>query len=238
MTKATPNLDSLFEAALEIESPADRDEFLDRACNGDKRLRDEVERILKSHRKAGSFLNKPIMTPASTMVNSVLEVLSESIGDVPRVMLRNSGADPILRLNSPEIPKEQQGGRYQLYGEIARGGMGSIIRGRDTDLGRDLVVKVLLGSHKDKPEYVRRFIEEAQIGGQLQHPGVAPVYELGQFQDQRPFFSMKLVKGRTLAASWKNARTSLTTAASFSGFSNKSVRPWLTLIREALFTGT
>jgi serine/threonine protein kinase len=58
---------------------------------------------------------------------------------------------------------------------------------------------VLLDTHKDKPEVIQRFIEEAQIGGQLQHPGIAPVYELGQFSDKRPFFSMKLVKGQTLA---------------------------------------
>ena len=77
--------------------------------------------------------------------------------------------------------------------------MGAVLRGRDTDLGRDLAVKVLLDAHKDKPEVVQRFIEEAQIGGQLQHPGIAPVYELGQFADQRPFFSMKLVKGDTLS---------------------------------------
>ena len=77
--------------------------------------------------------------------------------------------------------------------------MGAILRGRDVDLGRDLAVKVLLESHQEKPELVRRFVEEAQIGGQLQHPGVVPVYELGAFADRRPFFTMKLVKGRTLA---------------------------------------
>ena len=43
---------------------------------------------------------------------------------------------------------------------------------------------------------VRRFLEEAQIGGQLQHPGIVPVYELGSFVDERPFFTMKLVKGQ------------------------------------------
>ena len=46
---------------------------------------------------------------------------------------------------------------------------------------------------------LQRFIEEAQISGQLQHPGITPVYELGQFADQRPYFTMKLVKGKTLA---------------------------------------
>ncbi len=89
--------------------------------------------------------------------------------------------------------------RLQLFGEIARGGMGAVLRGRDGDLGRDLAVKVLLESHQHKPDLVRRFVEEAQIGGQLQHPGVVPVYELGSFADRRPFFTMRLVKGRTLA---------------------------------------
>src|SRR5262249_28788393 len=45
----------------------------------------------------------------------------------------------------------------------------------------------------------QRFVEEAQVGGQLQHPGVVPVYDLGRFSDGRPYFAMKLVKGRTLA---------------------------------------
>src|SRR5262249_48162285 len=78
-------------------------------------------------------------------------------------------------------------------------GMGAVLRGRDVDLGRDLAMKVLLRSHQDRPELVRRFVEEAQIGGQLQHPGVVPIYELGALADRRPFFTMKLVQGRTLA---------------------------------------
>ena len=91
-------------------------------------------------------------------------------------------------------------GQYELFGEIARGGMGAILKGRDPDLGRDIAVKVLLETHRGKTELVQRFVEEAQIGGQLQHPGVVPVYEIGQFSDQRPYFTMKLVKGQTLAA--------------------------------------
>ena len=91
-------------------------------------------------------------------------------------------------------------GRYQILGEIARGGMGSVLRGRDPHLGRDLALKVLLDQHRDRSDLVDRFVEEAQICGQLQHPGVVPVYELGKLADQRPYFTMKLVKGQTLAA--------------------------------------
>lgn len=134
--------------------------------------------------------------------HSVLHALSEKVADVPRVVLRDeAGADaPIALSQSAEMPAGKSDSRYQLQGEIARGGMGAILKGRDTDLGRDLAIKVLLDAHKDKPEVVQRFIEEAQIGGQLQHPGIVPVYELGQFADERPFFSMKLVKGQTLSS--------------------------------------
>lgn len=133
--------------------------------------------------------------------HSVLMSLGQSI-NVPRVALRESeaeGPDPIARPSSPEVPKSDSDSRYQWHGEIARGGMGAIIKGRDTDLGRDLAIKVLLDLHKDNPEVIQRFVEEAQIGGQLQHPGIAPIYELGQFSDKRPFFAMKLVKGQTLS---------------------------------------
>ena len=77
--------------------------------------------------------------------------------------------------------------------------MGAILKGRDPDLGRDVAIKVLREDHRDNDDMVRRFVEEAQISGQLQHPGIAPIYELGAFRDNRPFFSMKLVKGDTLA---------------------------------------
>jgi serine/threonine protein kinase len=90
-------------------------------------------------------------------------------------------------------------GRFHIREEIARGGMGVILRGHDDDLNRDVAVKILLDEHADKPELLHRFVEEAQIAGQLQHPGVVPIYELGRLPDRRPFFAMKLVKGRTLA---------------------------------------
>ena len=105
---------------------------------------------------------------------------------------------PIVQTTSPEMPRGTDD-RYQLLGEIARGGMGVILKGRDPNLGRDLAFKVLKAELVGKPGAVQRFVEEAQVGGQLQHPGIVPLHELGRFADGRPFFAMKLVKGRTLA---------------------------------------
>jgi WD40 repeat protein/serine/threonine protein kinase len=233
MSEKQPQLDALFLAAMEIESSADRAEFLDSACGADLELRREVDRLLQSNAEAGDFLERPApeleatIAPDTDMKNlaavlqaglspacaedrtvvigksghGVLKSLSRS-PDLPHVVLReaaSAGDDPIVRPKSPEMPDRDSDSRYQLQGEIARGGMGAILKGRDTDLGRELAIKVLLEAHKDEPEVVQRFIEEAQIGGQLQHPGIAPIYELGQFADRRPFFSMKLVKGETLS---------------------------------------
>jgi serine/threonine-protein kinase len=109
-------------------------------------------------------------------------------------------ATPVLPRPSAEtdlLPADSS--RYQFQGEIARGGVGAILKGRDLTLGRDLAIKVLLAAHETRPAMVQRFIEEAQVGGQLQHPGIVPVYEFGHFANQRPYFTMKLVHGQTLS---------------------------------------
>ena len=141
---------------------------------------------------------------SSAVQHSILTTLPIGSGVPQRVQLRElpEEREPLLKPRSPEMPREHGAsvGRFQLQGEIARGGMGAILKGRDVDLGRDLAVKVMLESHHGNPDVLNRFIEEAQIGGQLQHPGIVPVYELGAFPDRRPYFAMKLVKGRTLAA--------------------------------------
>jgi serine/threonine-protein kinase len=148
----------------------------------------------------------PPSLPA-TSAPSALARLAETLTltDIPHVHLRDTEPltvpGPAARPSSAQMsdPADRLA-RLELLGEVARGGMGVIIRGRDSDLGRDLAVKVLLEQHREKPDLIRRFVEEAQISGQLQHPGVVPVYELGTLADHRPYFAMKLVKGRTLAA--------------------------------------
>ena len=137
-----------------------------------------------------------------SMNAGVLESVWRGDGLPPHLLLTEPPGQepPPVRTRTDALPDATvAAGRYRLLGELARGGMGAILRARDEDLGRDLAVKVLLDRHRDDPGILRRFIEEAQIGGQLQHPGIVPVYDLGSFADRRPFFAMKLVQGRTLA---------------------------------------
>ncbi len=135
--------------------------------------------------------------------DSVLRALG--LPETPRVHLPEPGWSPVSPVvlrkcdEMGDSPQLASSARLQLLGELGRGGMGAIVKGRDMELGRDVAVKVLLKAHQGKPEMVERFVDEAQIQGQLQHPGVAPVYELGRLMDDRPYFSMKLVKGQTLS---------------------------------------
>ena len=206
---------SIFLGALEKSNSDEVARWLEANCGANRELRERIEAMLESHQQDDSFLERPVdelMETACLATGgeaaaaghpSVLRSIGKRLGEVKGIFLPDTNVrseDPVVRPSSNVVPKSGIEDRYQFFGEIARGGMGAVIKGRDTDLGRDLAVKVLLDDHKHRPEMIQRFIEEAQIGGQLQHPGIAPVYELGEFADQRPFFTMKLVKGKTLAA--------------------------------------
>jgi eukaryotic-like serine/threonine-protein kinase len=113
-------------------------------------------------------------------------------------------ASSAVAATSPTRPIDAPGGRdrigrFEVAGEIARGGVGSILKARDIEIGRDVALKVLLDDHAGNAEMASRFIEEARITGRLQHPGIVPVYEMGRTPSNRPFFAMELVDGSTLA---------------------------------------
>lgn len=91
-------------------------------------------------------------------------------------------------------------GRFRVLGEIARGGMGVVLRAYDSQLDRELAVKLLSPDVAPDSEPGRRFAQEARVAGQLDHPGIIPVYEAGGLPDGRSYFAMPFVQGRTLAA--------------------------------------
>jgi hypothetical protein len=105
---------------------------------------------------------------------------------------------PPPRRTVREVLERRAGGqRYLVEGEVGRGGMGVVLRAVDCDLRREVAVKYLL--NPTDPARQARFIDEAQITGQLEHPNIAPVHELGVDAQKCLFFSMKMVRGRSLA---------------------------------------
>jgi len=111
----------------------------------------------------------------------------------------SSSLPPVPPPESPPTARPDAVGRYRIVRELARGAMGVVYLGRDVSFGRDVAIKVLLDTHLGKPEFRRRFAEEARITANLQHPGIIPVYEAGEFPDGRPYYAMRLMTGCTLA---------------------------------------
>ncbi len=129
---------------------------------------------------------------------------------------------PNLPLGAVRMPEGATGvreawGRYSKIGEYARGGMGRVLVVHDEHLGRDIALKELLpvgGSpvNRNTPAsqaapLMARFLHEARITGQLEHPSIVPVYELGHRADGSLYYTMRLVHGKTLLEAITKAKS-------------------------------
>ncbi len=88
--------------------------------------------------------------------------------------------------------------RVELQALLGRGGVGEVFRVRDPELGRLVALKVLRPDRMVQSGEVERFVAEARVTAQLEHPGIVPVHSFGCLEDGRPYFTMKEIQGRTL----------------------------------------
>ncbi|MFN3201758.1 MAG: protein kinase domain-containing protein [Bradymonadia bacterium] len=125
--------------------------------------------------------------PPSVAAGSGTEVLSDASSD------RGWDADAVLPI---ELPRQTA---YEIESDLARGNMGAIQIARDLTLQRRVALKIL-DPKGPVPGAAARFLEEARITAQLAHPSIVPVHEIRMGDDDRPFFTMQLIEGRTLKA--------------------------------------
>jgi len=161
-------IEQLYHQARERD-PRDRAAFLEQACAGDAALRRELESLLAEDDRVRSFLETP-----------ALELAKKMSGE-------ESGQSMIGR----------QFGPYSVVSLLAKGGMGEVYRARDTQLQRDVALKVLPKIFASDAERLARFQREAQVLAALNHPNIAQIYGLEGTGTSRCIV-MELVDGTTL----------------------------------------
>lgn len=159
----------LFNAARRLDA-ADRPAFLRAECNDDTTTRREVELMLAQHDDAPAFLDDEGSQRELAALAASLDVATEPT----------------------------QIGRYQIIGEIGRGGMGVVYEAEQEDPRRHVALKVMTPGRMSR-EFLRRFRDEAAALGRLQHPGIAQIHEAGTDPSTgQPFFAMELIQGEPL----------------------------------------
>ena len=173
--------ESLFIAALEKPTPAERRAFLDDACAADPAQRQRLDQLLAGHDRATGILDHPVAPP-----------------DPP-----NPGGPPAER------PGAVLAGRYKLLEEVGAGGMGSVWVAEQTQPVRRKVAVKLVKAGMDSKSVLARFEAERQALAVMDHPNISKVLDGGTTDAGRPFFVMEYVKGVPITTYCDDARLSI-----------------------------
>ncbi len=188
-----------FEGFLDHHDPADEEAF-EALCQENPQIAIPL-RVLRERwiQLASPFL-EALDGRADPDGESMSEVFEQSSGIV------GAECPPAFWRRFLELQEERF--HYRIVDEVDRGGMGKILRVLDPILGRPLAMKVIRTrpesqAHPGSPAWLHsasaaRFLLEAQVNSQLDHPGVIPVHELGVDPKGQPYFTMPLVEGQTL----------------------------------------
>lgn len=137
------------------------------------------------------------------------EAIRSTLGELPDTEIRKSleteyetiaapSSDPYSTQMAPGLELAGHSSRFSILRLHQRGGLGRVSIALDEELSREIALKEILPAHADNEENRTRFVREAEITGALEHPGVVPVYSLGQFADGRPYYAMRFIRGMNL----------------------------------------
>ena len=130
-----------------------------------------------------------------------------SLGDADiEASLARVGTSPTLEVNEASITvgygadsaTSDGQSRPTVLRPHAQGGLGAVFVALDAELHREVALKRILEQHADNPQSRQRFLLEAEVTGGLEHPGIVPVYGLGTYQDGRPYYAMRFIRGESL----------------------------------------
>ena len=165
-----------------------------------------VECILRKH---GGDISKSLHSfgEARQVFESLGGALSPANREKPPEEIPSPGEKKPSDEVNAQLITEETPGRYTIRYEHGRGGIGKVFVAFDQHVGRDIAVKELLLEHSTgtpgtpvrlAAESAARFLREARITGQLEHPSIVPVYEIGRHANGKLYYTMKMVRGKTM----------------------------------------
>lgn len=104
-----------------------------------------------------------------------------------------------MQMPSPSNTGSNSVGRFRVVRDLARGGLGKVSVAKDEELDREVAIKEILQQFSKSDDARVRFVAEARVTGSLEHPGIVPIYSMGTFIDGRPYYAMRLIRGKSLA---------------------------------------
>jgi eukaryotic-like serine/threonine-protein kinase len=123
----------------------------------------------------------------------------ESSATVPSATIAYVGSTPPGSVDKRDFPRSNaEGERFRILRPHARGGLGEVFVALDPELNREVALKELQAKLAYDTVSQTRFLQEAEVTGRLEHPGVVPVYGLGRYADGRPYYAMRFIEGETL----------------------------------------
>jgi WD40 repeat protein/tRNA A-37 threonylcarbamoyl transferase component Bud32 len=193
---AEEHLMTVFTAALERGSAAERQAYLDRTCADDAPLRQRVEALLRAHDRAGGFLGHEHARAHGHKASDLRVEPGELPLSFPSDAHAAAGANDASPKGSQRVAPVIPG--YEIAGELGRGGMGVVYKARQTRLNRPVALKMILAGAHAGAEATARFLAEAEAVAQLQHPNIVQIFHIDEHAGH-PYFEMEFVGGGSLA---------------------------------------